>query len=351
MGILARERGVSSFKHFMAYKGSLMLNDEALLNSFLRIKELGCLATVHAENGELILRAQRELLAKGITGPEAHPWSRPPSYEAEATNRACTIANAVNAPIYVVHVSCREAMDHLGNFKKAGWNVHGEVLAGHLTIDDSVYFTGSWSDAAAHVMSPPFRPKEHQEALWRGLAQGILETTATDNCTFCDQQKRMGKEDFTKIPNGTNGVEDRISVLYDQGVLSGRLTENEFVAVTSTNAAKLFNLYPRKGVIEVGSDADIVVIDPEVSRTISAKTHHQANGHNIWEGWNVKGVTWMTISRGEIVWEAKVENGVALWDQGNFNVAQGRGKYLHRPVPQGIFLQDQFADRTPILRP
>jgi len=354
MGILARERGVNSFKHFMAYKGSLMLNDEVLVNSFTRAKELGCLSTVHAENGELIIRAQQRLLAQGITGPEGHPWSRPPEYEAEATNRVCTIANALETPLYIVHVSCKEALDHISRHRQAGWKVFGEALAGHLTIDDSVYFKGSWSDSAAFVMSPPFRAKGNQEALWGGLQSGALQTTATDNCTFCDAQKKLGENDFTKIPNGTNGVEDRLSILYHHGVNSGKLTENEFVAVTSTNSAKIFNLYPRKGVIAVGSDADITIIDPLVKRTISAKTMHQANGHNIWEGWEVQGVTVLTISNGEVVWTANVVDNIANWEKGSFHAPKGRGRYLSRPTFgfsfQGIEERDVVGTKKPVER-
>lgn len=227
------------------------------------------------------------------------------------------------------------------------------------------------------LSSPPFRPKGHQEALWGGLQSGALQTTATDNCTFCAEQKKLGAGDFTKIPNGTNGtstseiankegVEDRMSILWHHGVNSGKITENQYVAVTSANAAQLFNMYPRKGVIAVGSDADIVVIDPEAKRTISASTMHQvslentklkfhkANGHNIWEGWEVKGVTVLTVSRGEVVWEAKVEKGVAIWDQGTFNAPKGRGQYIFRPtfgpVFKGIPERDTQNNKKPVAR-
>jgi len=222
-------------------------------------------------------------------------------------------------------------MEIIQKCRLAGQRVYGEALAGHLTIDDSVYYKGSWEEAAKYVMSPPFRPPGNPEALWHGLQAGILQTTATDNCTFCNQQKSMGKGDFTKIPNGCNGVEDRMSILWHHGVVSGKLSQNEYVAVTSTNAARIFNMYPRKGVLAVGSDADIVVLDPDARRTISAKSHWQATDTNIWEGWEVQGVTRMTIFGGRVVWEAHVEQGVAHWRKGKFDVEKGQVMYLERP--------------------
>eukprot|EP00029_Vermamoeba_vermiformis_P008479 TRINITY_DN3981_c0_g1_i1.p1 TRINITY_DN3981_c0_g1~~TRINITY_DN3981_c0_g1_i1.p1 ORF type:complete len:497 (-),score=121.04 TRINITY_DN3981_c0_g1_i1:73-1563(-) len=354
MGILARERGVTSFKHFMAYKGSLMLNDEGLVNSFSRAKELGCVSTVHAENGEMILLLQKKLLAQGITGPEGHPWSRPPPIEAEATNRATRIAQVINTPLYIVHVSCKEAMEVIHRARREGQTVFGEVLAGHLTIDDSVYMNTDWNKAAAYVMSPPFRAKEHQEELWKGLHCDALHTTATDNCTFCAQQKEMGKDDFTKIPNGTNGVEDRMSIVWSYGVNTGRITMNQFVAVTSTNAAKIFNMYPKKGVIAEGSDADLVIIDPTVERTISKDTQWQRVDSNIWEGWNIKGVNVYTILKGEVAWEASVENHVANWNKGKFALSEPKGQYLARPAFgyafEGIAEKDNFNAKKAVER-
>jgi len=216
-----------------------------------------------------------------------------------------------------------------------GQRVYGEALAGHLTLDDSVYFKGSWEDAARYVMSPPFRPAGNPEALWQGLQAGVLQTTATDHCTFCIEQKSMGKNDFTKIPNGCNGLEDRMSVLWHHGVSSGKISENEYVAITSTNTAKIFNLYPKKGVISVGSDADIVVLDPRVKRTISSALQWQAVDTNIWEGWEVQGVTVLTIFGGKVVWEAQVDEydhgeKRANWKKGKFFIEKGQGNYLPR---------------------
>jgi len=294
------------------------------------------------------------MLELGITGPEGHPWSRPAEVEAEATNRVAVIANSLNVPVYIAHVSCQQATDAIARARSAGWRIFGEALAGHLTIDDSVYFKGSWAEAARYVMSPPFRPAGNPEALWKALQSGVLQTTATDNCTFCDSQKAMGKGDFTKIPNGTNGVEDRMSVLWHYGVNAGKITENEYVAVTSTNSAKIFNMYPRKGTIAVGSDADIAIIDPRVKRVISAKNHWQALDSNIFEGWEVHGVTVKTISQGEVVWEAHVENGVADWRKGKFSVEKGRGKYIERPLYgtpyEGLKVRQDVTAKKPIHR-
>ena len=343
MGVLARERGVNSFKHFMAYKGAIMLDDEALLKSFQRAQELGALCTVHAENGELVYALQQKLLAQGITGPEGHPLSRPPEVEGEAVNRAVRIAQVLNTPIYIVHVSARESLEAITRARLEGQRVYGEVLAGHLVIDDSVYRNADWETAAAHVMSPPFRPKGHQDALWRGLQAGNLQTTATDHCVFCAPQKAMGRDDFTKIPNGTGGVEDRMAVLWEHGVNTGRLTPNEFVRATSTAAAQIFNIYPRKGSISIGADADIVVWDPRKARTISKDTHFQNVDFNIFEGMDVTGNPSHTISQGRIVFA-----------DGDVRTERGAGRYIPRPTFPVVFdalaKQNRIASSPPVAR-
>jgi dihydropyrimidinase len=326
MGTLAREHGVNSFKHFMAYKGAIMLSDEGLVPSFARCRELGAIATVHGENGELIERLRQELLARGITGPEGHPQAQPPAVEGEATNRAIRIAEILGTPLYVVHVTCRESLEAITRARLEGQRVWAECLVQHLVIDESVYYQDDKLAAMAHVMSPPFRPREHQEALWRGLQSGMLDTTATDHCAFCNEDKLRGKDDFTKIPNGTSGIEDRMSVLWHHGVESGRLTPNEFVALTSTNCARIFNLYPRKGAIEVGADADIVVWDPQATRTISAATHYQNNDFNIYEGKQVTGLARATISRGEL-----------RWDGETLRANEGDGQYVPRQTFPPVF--------------
>lgn len=326
MGTLVRDYGVNSFKHFMAYKNAIMADDEVLVKSFKRALELGAMPTVHAENGELVFLLQQELLKKGFTGPEAHPLSRPPMVEGEAANRAIAIANVLNTPIYIVHVSCIESLEAITRARSKGQRVFGEVLAGHLTIDDSVYRHPDFEYAAGHVMSPPFRSKEHQAALWQGLQGGNLHTTATDHCTFCDSQKAAGKNDFTKIPNGCGGVEDRMAVIWDAGVNSGKLTPSEFVKVTSTNAAQIFNIYPRKGAVAVGADADIVVWDPQGSRTISAKTQFAKGGFNVFEGRTVRGIPSHTVSGGKLVFK-----------QGELFAVEGAGQHVDRPAFSPMF--------------
>ncbi len=320
MGTLVRDHGVNSFKHFMAYKGAIMADDEILVNSFSRAVELGAIPTVHAENGELVFRLQKELFEKGITGPEAHPLSRPPEVEGEAANRAIRIAEVLRAPLYVVHTSCRQALEAITRARNEGQRVFGEVLAGHLLVDDSVYRNADFDVAAAHVMSPPFRSRDNQEALWHGLQSGNLQTTATDHCCFCADQKAAGKDDFRLIPNGTAGIENRLEALWHHGVGTGRLTMNEFVKVTSTNAAQIFNIYPRKGSVTVGADADIVVWDPVATKTISAKTHHQNVDYNIFEGMTVTGCASHTISQGRVVYA-----------DGQLDVERGAGRYVDRP--------------------
>ena len=343
METLVRDHGVNSFKHFMAYKGAIMADDEILVNSFTRAVELGAIVTVHAENGELVYRLQQSIYDKGITGPEGHPLSRPPEVEAEAANRAIRIAEVLNVPLYVVHNSCRQSLEAITRARNEGQRVFGEVLAGHLLIDDSVYRNPDFEVAAAHVMSPPFRPKEHQEALWRGLQSGNLQTTATDHCCFCADQKAAGKDDFRLIPNGTGGIENRLEVLWHHGVSTGRLTMNEFVRVTSTNAAQIFNIYPRKGSVSVGADADIVVWDPQASKTISVKTHHQKIDYNIFEGMTVKGCASHTISQGKLVYA-----------DGKLDVERGAGRYVDRPpyAPyyEALQIKAACAEPTPVKR-
>ncbi len=343
MATLVKKHGVNSFKHFMAYKGAIMADDEVLVNSFTRARELGAIVTVHAENGDLVFRLQQEIFDKGVRGPEGHPLSRPPEVEGEAANRAIRIAEVLKVPIYVVHNSCKPSLEAITRARNEGQRVFGEVLAGHLLIDDSVYRDTDFDTAAAHVMSPPFRSVEHQAALWRGLQSGNLQTTATDHCCFCADQKAAGKEDFRLIPNGTGGIENRLEVLWHHGVRTGKLTMNEFVRVTSTNAAQIFNIYPRKGSVSVGADADIVVWDPTATKTISAKTHKQNVDYNIFEGMTVTGCASHTLSQGKVVFA-----------NGELNVERGAGRYVDRPVfapyYDALNLQAQQAEPVAVER-
>lgn len=321
MQTLVEKYGVNSFKHFMAYKGAIMATDEILVNSFNRALELGAICTVHAENGDMVAQLQNKIFEMGITGPEGHPLSRPPEVEGEAASRAISIANVYGVPLYVVHVSTKQSLEAITRARNAGQKVFGEVLVGHLLIDESVYLDKNFESAAAHVMSPPFRAKEHQDALWKGILSGNLQTTATDHCCFCNDQKAAGKDDFRITPNGTAGIENRMEVLWHHGVNTGLLNMNEFVKLTSTNAAQIFNIYPRKGTIAVGADADIVVWDPEASKTISAKTHHQNIDFNIFEGMKVKGCASHTISAAKVVYA-----------NGELKVKRGAGRYIDRPA-------------------
>ena len=302
------DKGITSFKHFMAYKGALMVDDDEMYSSFQRCAELGALPLVHAENGDVVAPLQQKLLAEGNNGPEGHAYSRPPEVEGEATNRAIMIADMAGVPLYVVHVSCEQAHEAIRRARQKGMRVYGEPLIQHLTLDESEYFNKDWDHAARRVMSPPFRNKLHQDSLWAGLQAGSLQVVATDHCAFTTEQKRIGVGDFTKIPNGTGGLEDRLPVLWTKGVNTGRLTMNEFVAVTSTNIAKILNMYPKKGAIVEGADADIVVWDPKRTKTISAKNQQSIIDYNVFEGIEVTGLPRFVFSRGELaIQEAEVK--------------------------------------------
>ncbi len=317
----AVEMGVNSFKHFMAYKGALMIEDDEMYASFNRCRELGALPMVHAENGDIVAELQAKYLKQGITGPEGHAYSRPPEVEGEAANRAIMIADAASVPLYIVHVSCEQAHEAIRRARQKGMRVYGEPLIQFLTLDESEYFSKDWEHAARRVMSPPFRNKEHQDGLWNGLAAGSLQVVATDHAAFTTEQKHMGRDNFTLIPNGTGGLEERLGVLWTEGVEKGRLTPNEFVAVTSTNIAKILNIYPRKGALVPGADADIVVWDPKISKTITSTTHKSVLDYNVFEGFKVNAQPRHTLSRGEVIWS---------WGQ-NSQPQPGRGRFVPRP--------------------
>jgi len=294
------DSGINTFKHFMAYKGALMVDDDEMYASFQRCSALGAMPLVHAENGDIVAGLQEKLMAEGNNGPEGHAYSRPPEVEGEAANRAIMIADMAGVPLYIVHVSCEQAHEAIRRARQKGMRVFGEPLIQHLTLDETEYFHKDWDHSARRVMSPPFRNKQHQDSLWAGLQAGSLQIVATDHCAFTTGQKRSGLGDFTKIPNGTGGLEDRMPVLWTKGVNTGRLTMNEFVAVTSTNIAKILNIYPRKGAILEGADADIVVWDPARSKTISADRQQSTIDYNVFEGIEVTGLPRFTITRGVV---------------------------------------------------
>jgi len=319
---LCKEHGVNSFKMFMAYKDTLMLRDFELYGAFDKCKQLGAVAQVHAENGDIIAENTKKLLTKGVTGPEGHALSRPEDVEAEAVNRACVIANQVSCPLYVVHVMSKSAGSVLGAARSKGYQVYGETIAAALGTDGSHLRHACWRHAAGHVMSPPLRDDPTTpDTLMEFLAKDVLQVTGSDNCTFNASQKSLGQNDFTKIPNGVNGVEDRMSVIWEKGVHSGKMDPTRFVAITSTNAAKIFNIYPRKGCIAIGSDADIVIWDANKTHTISSKTHHHAVDFNIFEGMECHGFP-----------EYVIVNGRVCVDEGDLKAVQGYGHFVPTPV-------------------
>jgi dihydropyrimidinase len=319
------DRGITSFKHFMAYKGALMVNDDEMFSSFSRCADLGALPLVHAENGDVVAAMTQKLLAEGNNGPEGHAYSRPPEVEGEATNRAIMIADMAGVPLYVVHVSCEQAHEAIRRARQKGMRVWGEPLVQHLTLDESEYFNRDWDYAARRVMSPPFRNKQHQDSLWAGLQAGSLSVVATDHCAFTTAQKRNGVGNFAKIPNGTGGLEDRLPVLWTKGVNTGRLTMNEFVAVTSTNIAKILNCYPQKGAILVGADADIVVWDPKRTKTVSAKTQQSVIDYNVFEGFELTGLPRFTLTRGHVA-----------VTEGKIDAQPGHGKFVAREAKNPV---------------
>nr|XP_029736019.1 dihydropyrimidinase-like isoform X4 [Aedes albopictus] len=319
MKILCQERGVNSFKCFMAYKGLFQVTDSELYEIFETCKELGAVAQVHAENGDVIAKNVQKLLAAGVTGPEGHELSRTEEVEAEAVNRACVIAHQTKTPLYVTRVTSKLAAEQVSQARRRGLLVYGETLASSLGCSLTNVKPNT---LAYYVTSPPIRPDpETPRHLMKFLALDDLQTTGSDNCTFNKNQKELGRDDFTKIPNGVNGVEDRMSVVWEKGVQTGLIDPQRFVAITSTNAAKIFNVYPKKGRIAPGSDADVLIWDPKAVRTISAATHHQACDFNIFEGMKCHGVPEYVIVHGRVC----VENGL-------LRVAEGQGSFLETPV-------------------
>lgn len=321
---LVKEHGVNGFKCFMAYKNDLMLDDASLIGVFEKCRQLGALPFIHAENGELIEYNINKIKALGVSGPEGHLQSRPEAIEVEATKRVITLASQVNCPIYIVHVMSGEAAEEIARARNNGAVVYGETIAaayGTEAGSGGHVFDHCYRSAAGHVMSPPLRedPK-NGEKLINMLFSGQLQTTGSDHCVFGSEQKKLGSNDFTKIPNGVNGVEERLVVLWEKAVKTGRLSVQQFVAVTSANAAKIFNIYPRKGRLAKGSDADVVVWGPK-SQIIQAKNHHSNVDFNVFEGQHV--------SHGPVV---VVANGKVVLDETGFHVTQGSGRFVPCPA-------------------
>ena len=297
------DQGITSYKLFMAYKGALMVDDETLFRTMEVAAKTGALVMVHAENGDAIDVLVKEALAQGHTEPKYHALTRPPETEGEATNRAIQLSRVAGSPLYVVHVSCVEAVEPIQLAREKGWDVWGETCTQYFFIDYTFLERPNF-EGAKYVYTPPPRDKANQDVLWNAVRTDVLSAISTDHCAFLwDGQKTMGKDDFSKIPNGGPGLENRLQMIHEFGVRNRRITLNRMVELLSTNPAKLFGLYPRKGTIAVGSDADIVVFDPEKTVTISAATHHSKADYNLFEGTEVTGTPEMVILRGTVLVE------------------------------------------------
>jgi len=313
------DQGVTSFKLFMAYPGVFLVDDGVIFKAMTAAGENGGLICMHAENGVVIDVLVKRAIEQGRTAPKYHALTRPTKAEAEGVHRAIAIAEMANSPVYIVHLSCYDALREVQAARDLGLPAFAETCPQYLLLDYSLYEKPDF-EGAKYVMTPPLREKENQELLWRGLRGDDLQVISTDHCPFCfKEQKELGRGDFSKIPNGGPGVEHRMSLIYNGGVAEGRISLNRFIELTSTAAAKIFGLFPKKGTIAVGSDADIVIFDPNREQTISASTHHMRVDYSAYEGWKLKGVTETVLSRGKVI----VENN-------EWKGKTGEGKFIKR---------------------
>ncbi|MFS0872272.1 dihydropyrimidinase [Paenibacillus xylanilyticus] len=313
------EEGVSSFKVFMAYKNQFQADDGILFQTLQKAKEYGALVMVHAENGDVIDLLVRQALADGRTAPIHHALTRPSILEGEATGRAARLAALADSQLYVVHVTCAEAVEQIARMRDMGYRIWGETCPQYLTLDQSIMDQPDF-EGAKYVWSPPLREASHQDMLWNALKSGQLQTIGSDHCSFNFKgQKDLGKNDFSKIPNGGPVIEDRLSILYSEGVAKGRISLNQWVDLCSTRASKLFGLFPQKGTLAVGTDADIVIFNPSVSREISASTHHMNVDYSAFEGMQVQGCPITVLCRGDYVIKDR-----------QFAGAAGAGQYVKR---------------------
>jgi dihydropyrimidinase len=295
---LIEDEGIVSFKTFMAYKGALMIDDRQMIGLMEEVKKHGGLINVHATNGDMIDYLTQKNKDEGKLSPLYHYLSQPEVTEAEASERFVDMANYTGCPGYIVHLTCEGALNAVRNATRRNQKIFVETCIQYLLLDASLYEQDF--EGAKWVMSPPLREKKDQETLWAGINQGLVQVVATDHCPFKWEQKLMGKNDFSKIPNGHPAIENRMELLYSEGVAKGRITLNKYVEITSTNPAKIFGMFPRKGTIAVGSDADILIFDPNEKHTISASTHHMNVDYSGYEGWEITGKVKTVLLRGEI---------------------------------------------------
>ena len=315
---LVQSKGVSSYKIFMAYKGALMVDDSQTIELMEEVKKHGAMVIAHCENGDVVDHLITQNKAAGNTAVKYHPLSRPAGVEAEASGRIIDLARQGDHALYIVHMTCEEALERVRDATKHNQKVFVETCTQYLLLDESVYFEEGF-EGSKYVMSPPLRKRKDQDALWSAINQNLVHTVATDHCPFCMDQKKMGLNDFSKIPNGAPGIEHRVELMFSEGVLKNKISLEKFVDVTSTAAAKIFGLFPRKGTIAVGSDADLIIFDPKETHTLSAKTHHMNCDYSTYEGWKVTGKVKTTILRGTVA-----------VDQGKAFIGKGFGKYLPR---------------------
>jgi len=313
------EAGITSFKVYMAYKETIGLNDEDIFKVMHTVGQLGGLVTLHCESGDQVEELRNKLAGENKVSPEYHPASRPPETETEAVQMAIEMAKLTKCPIYIVHTSTGNSLEYIEKAQKEKQHVYSETCPQYLLLDDSKY-KGDFKETAKYVLSPPLRKKQDQNMLWDAIRNGIIKTIGTDHCPFNFEQKQAGINDFRKIPNGAGGVEHRMQLLYTYGVLRNRMSYNQFVDITSTQPAKIFGLYPQKGEIAVGSDADLVIWNPKEENTITAQNHHQNCDLEIYEGFKTIGAPEIVIANGQIV----VEN--------NKLVSSPKGNFLKRKI-------------------
>jgi dihydropyrimidinase len=321
MDRLTKHEGVTSFKLFMAYPGVFQVDDATIFRALLKTRENGGLVCMHAENGGVIDTLVKEALRKGQTAPKYHALTRPTRAEGEATGRAIALAEMADVPIYIVHLSCSDALEKIKQARDMGLPAYAETCPQYLFLSYEDYERPGF-EGAGYVMSPPLREKWNQVALWKGLAKNDLQVVSTDHCPFCmnePPQKQLGKDDFSKIPNGAPGIETRLMLLWDGGVRTGRIDAHKFVEITSANPARMFGLWPRKGTVAVGSDGDLVIWDPDKEVTLAARTLHMRVDYNPYEGRVIKGAPAVVLSRGDVI-----------VDHGEFKGRKGRGQFVKR---------------------